>query len=464
MAGKYPAYPEYEDSEVKWIGFAPSKWAVIKLKYLICELEAGVSVNAADYPKSDGEFGVLKTSCVYTGKFNPLENKTVFLDEISRVKCPVRFDSIIISRMNTPDLVGAAAYIDAEYDDLYLPDRLWQTTYFDGGNLCSKYLHYFMCLRGFRDQVSGYAEGTSSSMQSISKEDYLSISVLVPPSKEQACIASFLDHETAKIDTLIEKQQQLIKLLKEKRQAVISHAVTKGLNPDAPMRDSGVEWLGEVPAHWNVMPVRHATNEVTVGIVVTPAKYYVDQGVPCFRSLNIKENKLREHEFVYISAESNDGLAKSKIFEGDILIVRTGQPGTAAVVTDQYDGVNCIDLIILRRSRLFRSEYLCYQINSDVCKRQVSSSSGGAIQQHFNVETAKGLYVALPPQEEQELIEKYIDNQCAMYDKLVRNAEDFVALSLERRTALISAAVTGKIDVRSWVAPEQTQNNKEQAA
>ena len=249
---KYQAYPEYRHTGVEWLPEMPLGWSVTKLKYLIKSLESGVSVNAGDYPKSEGEVGVLKTSCVYTREFRSEENKTVFVEETIRVKCPVKADSIIISRMNTPDLVGAAAYVDRDYKDLYLPDRLWQTVYNNEDSQSSKYIHYFMYLRGFRDQISNYAEGASSSMQNIAKEDFLSINLLLPTRVEQEIIASFLDHETNKIDNLIEKQQHLIKLLKEKRQAVISHAITKGLNSDVPMCDSGVEWLGEVPKHWIV--------------------------------------------------------------------------------------------------------------------------------------------------------------------------------------------------------------------
>jgi type I restriction enzyme S subunit len=275
-----------------------------------------------------------------------------------------------------------------------------------------------------------------------------------PPFNEQTQIARFLDYETAKIDRLIEKQQKLIALLKEKRQAVISHAVTKGLNPDAPMKDSGVEWLGKVPAHWEVSQLGYLTPEVTVGIVVTPSKYYVESGVPCLRSLNVRPGHIRTEELVYVSATSNDLHSKSKIFEGDVVIVRTGQPGTAARVTNAFDGCNCIDLLIVRQTPRLRTEFLVYLLNSESTSIQIAAGSGGAIQQHFNVGSAKKLRVLVPPVSEQEEIAESLRRRVKGLDELTSRAETQELLLLERRTALISAAVTGKIDVRGWKPPK----------
>ena len=291
-------------------------------------------------------------------------------------------------------------------------------------------------------------------------DDFKKIEVPVPPKDEQEQILKFLDYETAKIDALIAMQQQLIALLGEKRQAVISHAVTKGLNPDAPMRDSGVEWLGEVPAHWDFTPLGYLTHEVTVGIVVTPAKYYVDKGVPCLRSLNVRRGFLRKKEFVYISSSSNNLLEKSKVYTGDVVVVRTGQPGTAAVISEDLNGCNCIDLIIIRRSPRLLPELLVYQLNSDGVILQIGAGSDGAIQQHFNVGVAKKLQLLRPPLKEQEDLVRYLDDRTQKYDLLINKALEASSLLKERRTALISAAVTGNIDVRNWKPPTDDKPHK----
>lgn len=206
---------------------------------------------------------------------------------------------------------------------------------------------------------------------------------------QQRAIADYLDRETAKLDALIAEKECLLKLLAEKRRALITQAVTRGLNSDVPMRDSGVEWLGEIPGHWELKRLKFISPEITVGIVVTPAKYYEDSGVPCLRSLNVRETGLTNTDLVYISPESNELLSKSKVFTGDLVAVRSGQPGTTAIVDERFDGANCIDLIIIRRAPLFDSYFLAYFLNSEGAIVQFSEGSEGAIQQHFNIETAK---------------------------------------------------------------------------
>ena len=156
--------------------------------------------------------------------------------------------------------------------------------------------------------------------------------------------------ETARIDELVAREERLIGLLQEKRTALITRAVTRGLDPNAPMKDSSVEWLGEIPAHWGVRKLKTMVPDITVGIVVTPAKYYVEQGVPCLRSLNIAQGHISTEDLVFISEESNLIHKKSQIFAGDVVIVRTGRAGVAVVVPPELDKANCIDLLIVRRS------------------------------------------------------------------------------------------------------------------
>jgi type I restriction enzyme S subunit len=275
-----------------------------------------------------------------------------------------------------------------------------------------------------------------------------SIRIALPPPRELNHVLAFLDRETAKIDALVAEQRRLIELLKEKRQAVISHAVTKGLNPDAPMKDSGIEWLGEVPAHWEVMRLKHVSPQITVGIVVEPSKYYVEDGVPALRSLNVEQGSVKLENLVFISKEANEAQAKSKLRQGDLVAVRTGQPGTTAVIPPDLDGCNCIDLIIIRKPANGNEWFLSWFLASDFALIQFSSGSGGAIQQHFNVGTAVNLIIPIPPRDEQNAIVDFINAETTKFDTLTSEAQRAIDLLQERRTALISAAVTGQIDVR----------------
>ena len=215
-----------KDSGVEWLGEVPEHWGVSRLKNIICSLESGCSVNAADIPAQSYELGVLKTSCVYTRSFRIEENKTVVPEDIHRVKCKIRKGAIVISRMNTPELVGASALVKVEADNIYLPDRLWQTRFFQNIEIDAEYLSHFMTVQGFRDQIALGAEGASSSMQNIAKEDYLNINCLVPPLKEQIEIRDFIERKLAILSELNMKAQEAVECLKERRTALISAAVT----------------------------------------------------------------------------------------------------------------------------------------------------------------------------------------------------------------------------------------------
>ncbi|HBW8876159.1 TPA: restriction endonuclease subunit S [Klebsiella quasipneumoniae subsp. similipneumoniae] len=215
-----------KDSGVEWLGEVPAHWDVLRLKHLISSLESGCSVNAADIPAQQGEVAVLKTSCVYTRSFRANENKTVVSEDLHRIKCPVRKGSIIISRMNTPDLVGASALVDVDAENIYLPDRLWQTNFNPKFKLIPGYLAHFMTIQGFRTQISLGAEGASSSMQNIAKDDYLSINCLLPSIEEQQEITFFLEEKLSYFSGLELRSSEIIQLLQERRTALISAAVT----------------------------------------------------------------------------------------------------------------------------------------------------------------------------------------------------------------------------------------------
>ncbi len=272
---------------------------------------------------------------------------------------------------------------------------------------------------------------------------------------EQQQIANFLDHETAKIDTLIEKQQQLIKLLKEKRQAVISHAVTKGLNPNAPMRDSGVEWLGEVPEHWIITRAKFLFDFVTSGSRGW-AEYYSDEGFLFFRITNLTrdtiEPKLESIQNVMPPSRSEG--ERSKIKKNDLLISITADLGSVCVANDEIaDGYVSQHVSLCRpNGNVASSRWLGFYILSDIAKEQLIGSGYGGTKIQLSLEDIRELWVVQPSRKDQIEVAKYIESQLEVFSKLIVRAEKQIILLKERRTALISAAVTGKIDVRNYLA------------
>ena len=363
-----------------------------------------------------------------------------FTDAPSRARRVVRDGDVIISTVRT--YLQAIAPIESPSDNLIVSTGFAvirpRREILDTG-----YCKYVLRESEFLHKVFTHSVGVS--YPAISAWDLGNIAVPIRSLPEQRAIANYLDRETARIDALIAEKEHLLSLLAEKRRTLITQAVTRGLNPNAPMRDSGVEWLGEIPKHWELKRLKFISPEITVGIVVTPAKYYEDSGVPCLRSLNVKETGLTNTDLVYISPESNELLSKSKVFTGDLVAVRSGQPGTTATVDERFDGANCMDLIIIRHAPLFDSHFLAYFLNSEVALIQFSEGSEGAIQQHFNIETAKDLLIPLPPLSEQRTIVSMIAVEAAKLGTLKQAAKRAIDLLHDRRAALISAAVTGQI-------------------
>ncbi|MEB3270825.1 MAG: restriction endonuclease subunit S, partial [Synechococcus sp.] len=247
----FPRYPAYKPSGVEWLGEVPEHWAILPIKHLVGSIEQGWSPQCEAYPAESGQWGVLKVGCVNGGVFNPDENKALPNDLSPIEALSIRDGDILVSRANTRELVGSAAVAHQDHDSLLLCDKLYRIRV--KPTICSPlFLAQYLGSAAARSVIEGSATGASNSMLNIGQPALVNMQIPLPPLGEQQALLHFIVTETAKIDALIAEQQRLIELLQEKRQAVISHAVTKGLNPDAPMKDSGVERLGEVPEHWEV--------------------------------------------------------------------------------------------------------------------------------------------------------------------------------------------------------------------
>ncbi|MBT4838360.1 MAG: restriction endonuclease subunit S, partial [Methylococcales bacterium] len=268
-----------------------------------------------------------------------------------------------------------------------------------------------------------------------------------PPIEEQTQIANFLDHETRKIDTLIEKQQQLIQLLKEKRLAVISHAVTKGLNPDAPMKDSGVEWLGEVPEHWGISRFKFLCERIIAGPFGSSITkdMYVKKGYKVYGQEQVIPYDFSIGDY-YISDQNFIALSRYEVNVGDILISCVGTFGKIAVFPSEAEkGIinpRLIKAVINSTSNPF---YMCELIKSETVFKQFELLSRGGTMGVINIAILNEILSTVPPMKEQAKIVLYINQQNEKFYKLIDQSNLAVTLLQERRTALISAAVTGKI-------------------
>jgi type I restriction enzyme, S subunit len=274
-----------------------------------------------------------------------------------------------------------------------------------------------------------------------------------PSLPEQTQIAKFLDHETAKIDRLIEKQEALIRLLKEKRQAVISHAVTKGLNPHAPLIDSGIQWLGQVPAHWKVASLKFYADVIDCKHITAE---FLDEGFPLASIGEVKgwyvnlEGAKRTTQKFY-SALIEGG---RKPGPGDIIFTRNATVGEAAIVpANHHDFAMGQDVCLIRVADALSPEYTLHVLKSRLILKQLDLAMIGSTFKRINVDDIRNFVFAIPPVDEQTRLAAAMNRISKKYDRLILEAENSATLLQERRTALISAAVTGKIDVRHWQPP-----------
>jgi len=416
----FPRYPTYKDSGVEWLGEVPVHWEAAQLKQFV-EIQ-----NGADHKHVEEDDGY-----PVFGSGGPFAYASDFLYD---------GESVLMGRKGTID------------KPLYVVGRFWtvDTMYWTKIRAgASGRFAYYLALTIPFDYYS-----TNTALPSMTKGNLSSHVVSKPPLVEQVQIAAFLDRETAKIDALVAEQERLIELLKEKRQAVISHAVTKGLDPNAPMKDSGVEWLGEIPAHWALRRLKHVSSFITVGIVVNPSSFIAESGLPFIYGGDIREGAIDGMNARRISPSASEENPKTRLNAGDLLTVRVGAPGVTAVVPPDCAGGNCASVMLMRRGD-FNSHWLCYVMNTRVVRFQVEVVQYGAAQEQFNISHAVNFWVPMPPtRAEQSEIVEYLEREAAKLDILTAAAQHAIDLLHERRTALISVAVTGQIDVRGLVDTE----------
>jgi len=447
----FPRYAAYKDSGIEWLGEVPDGWEVKPIKKL-GSIVSGYAFPSSDFVK-EGEIRVLKISNIQTGYLDWSDEsylpKSSYIDNFSVKNGDIIF---ALTRPIISTGIKAAVAVIGESEIVLLNQR---NALFRPFSIAErKFLYYILFDYNFKASFENCIDSTGQ-QPNISPIDIGNIFVAVPPIKEQTTIAAFLDCETAKIDNLINEQKKLIELLKEKRQAVISTGVTKGLNPHAPMKDSGVEWLGEVPMGWEIVPLKYFTNFSGGGTPSRDNLDYWNGDIPWVSPKDMKVERINSTE-EYITEQGLKNSSSSLITSGQILIVvRSGILKHTIPVA-----INDIPVTLNQDMKA-----LCF--NKSFCInsfffRWVQGLNGVLLlawaKQGATVESIEHNYLAetlipLPPIEEQTTIVAFLDQETAKIDNLIQQAQKATTLLQERRTALISAAVTGKIDVRNKSLP-----------
>lgn len=434
----FPSYPEYKDSGISWIGLTPHHWEATRLKNL---------------------FEIMKRS-----PDEKDEIVTAFRDGQVTLRSNRRADGYTnaihehgYQRILPGDLVIHA--MDAFAGAIGVSDSVGKST--PVYSVCRQRsnnvnVHYYgkllrhMAMSGF---INSLAKGIRERSTEFRWNEASNVEVPFPPLPEQHAIASFLDRETGKIDALVAEQRRLVELLKEKRQAVISHAVTKGLDPNVPMKPSGIPWLGDIPEHWEVQRVKTVTSFVTSGprgwserITETGALFIQSGDLDDKLNVNFQGCKR-----VYVANDAE--AARTQVLEGDVVICVTGaKTGNVAVCNfcPETAYVNQ-HVCLIRPTPQINSSFLGIQLKSDLGQTYFAVSQYG-LKQGLSLENVKEAPVVLPPLREQAMVVDFISGENDKFNSLITEAERAISLLQERRTALISAAVTGKIDVRDFAS------------
>lgn len=432
----FPRYPKYKDSGVEWLGQVPEYWEVLKGRRLFTQ-ERDPSQPTDQQLSATQKYGVVPQKL-----FMEMEDQkvTLALSGLENFK-QVQEGDFVISLRSFQGGIERSAYsgcVSPAYTVLRPSDSVH-----------GLFWGYLLKSKGYIEALQTMTDGIRDG-KNISYQQFGIIGVPVAPITEQANIAVFLDQETAKIDALVAEQQRLMELLKVKRQAVISHAVTKGLNPKAALKPSGIEWLGDVPEHWKVVPFRSAI-KFQEGPGIMAADFH-DVGIPLLRVSGVQDRWATLDGCNYLDPKKVAVRWEHfRVRIGDLLISASASMGTVCEVGAEVEGaVPYTGLIRLTpNGDTISRDYIRAVVVSSLFTTQIDLLKAGATIQHFGPTHLSQMKIVLPPPAEQEQITSHINKQNDSFDTLTAEAQRAIDLLQERRTALISAAVTGQIDVRS---------------
>lgn len=450
---RYQPYPEYKDSGVEWIDHMPNAWTVSRIKFF-----ASLNSSKSELNHLPRETEVTFLPMEAIGEQGELDtSRTKMLSEVSSGYTYLAEGDVCIAKITPCFENGKGAIVRGLKNGLaFATTEVVPLRY--SSNCNPEFLYYLLTSAPFNKQAEGSMYGAGGQKR-VADSFIANYHFAKPNFSEQTQIAAFLDHETAKIDRLIAKQEELIRLLKEKRQAVISHAVTKGLNPHAPFVDSGIEWLGQVPKHWEVKSLKYLMSLTSGG---TPSKAntdYWEGTVPWASSKDLKSDELFDTQD-HITQKALDQRAAQLVPLGSILTVVRGMIllHTFPVVITRVPMAINQDLKAIQPTACVKADFLAWLLRgiSNVVLSITDEAGHGT--KVLRMEAWLAIEVPVPPLEEQAQIITTIVKQLDRLATLTVKAQQATILLQERRTALISAAVTGKIDVRDWQASVDSEN------
>lgn len=441
---RYKPYPKYKDSGVEWLGEIPEHWEVKTLKRLclVCRGASPRPIEDPVYFDDEGEYAWVRIADV-TASDRYLEYTTQKLSALGKSKSvPLEPGELFVSIAGTVGKPIITKIKCCVHDGF---------VYFIG--LCEnrEYLYYvFSCGEPYKGL------GKLGTQLNLNTDTIGDIYLPIPPGREQQNIVDALDQETAKIDALVAKKEKLIELLQEKRAALITQAVTKGLDPSLSMKDSGVEWLGTIPAHWEVKRIRDVAESLQTGPFGSQlhADEYVPGECPVINPANLQDGQIVPDLDCTVDEATAQRLEHHRLAADDIVLARRGELGRCGLVTQKQKGWVCGtgSLRLRPRRDVARPRFLMHLLSTSRVRDWLQLQSVGSTMQNLNTSIISRIPLALPNPAAQDKIVMRIDLESGRIDSLISKIHNGIERLKECRTALISAAVTGKIDVRGEVA------------
>ncbi len=433
---QFKPYPEYQDSGVEWLGDVPAQWEVLRTK--------NVFNHRREEARHDDEIvTAFRDGQVTLRKNRRTDGFTNSLQEHGYQH--IVAGDLVIHEMDA--FAGAIGVSDSNgkstpvYTVCYPKNRKTDNHY---------YAHFFRTMASY-GYINSLAKGIRVRSTEFRWNESRNVYLCVPTYDDQASVVSFLDQETSKIDLLISKQEKLIELLEEQRKSIISHAVTKGIDPNAPLKDSDVEWLGEVPAHWDIAALKHYVS--TQAGFAFNSDDYTSEGYPIIRIGDLQDGSISLDSVMrvkYLSAQLETFRITKKF--NNILMAMTGATvGKVALYQNEADAfIN--QRVCAFNSRLLNNRYLWYLVNAANYKEYIELEAYGGAQPNISERQLTNFIVSIPSIDEQSVIASYLDEETSKIDIAIDKQKQLIEKLKEYRSSIISHAVTGKIDVRDFAA------------
>ena len=423
-------YEEYQETGFDWLGKIPSNWGLSRVGKFFTERSE--KVDDVTYPP---------LSVTMSGIVDQLSDVAKTNDGGNR-KLVKKHDFVINSRSDRKGSSG----ISPRDGSVSLINVVLEPRELD-----PQFIQYLFKNYYFKEEYFRNGKGIHWDLWTTRWDQLKNIKFPIPSNKEQKLISRYLDKKTEQIDSLIEKIQKKIELLKEQRTSLINQCVTKGLDPNVEMKDSGVEWIGEIPSHWNLRKLTRFCHRIRNGYVGPTRDIMFETGVTYLQGIHTDRKgtiTFTPNGPFYVSPEWSEEHKGTIIKFDDIVVVQTGSIGNLGYVTEEFDGSNCHAMIIVSTDKtVCDGRYLMYSFLSSYIQNFLQSIKTGEILHHINTKKLRLLNVLLPPKEQQKDIVTYLDRKTSQIDQLLDKEDHRIILLKEYRQSLISSVVTGKVRV-----------------